>query len=85
MELDILKTISLKTLPGKPNGIKPERREKEYSAHMSVLNFAPPDCLIKTLSGKPSGIKPDRKEKEYNANMFIVNVFFKTFLTFILC
>ena len=50
--VDILKTISLKTLSGKPSGIKPDRREKEYSAQMSAQNFAPLDCLVKNLVRK---------------------------------
>ena len=52
MMLDALKTISLKTLLGKPSGTKPNRREKEYSAHMSAQNFAPLDCLVKNLVKK---------------------------------
>ena len=43
--LDVLKTISLKTLSGKPSGTKPDRREKEYSANMSIAY-----CFLQNIS-----------------------------------
>ena len=48
----LLLIVSLKTSSGKPSGTKPDRREKEYGAHMSALNFAPLNCLVKNLVRK---------------------------------
>ena len=53
MLLDVLKTVSLKTLSGKPSGTKPDRREKEYNAYKSKINVFFRALLIFILGFPP--------------------------------